>query len=78
MEISDAIVAGDRPTDEVQRKLMASVLERDHADEMEAVGMVRLDGENLPVMVLGLRKLASAVQAYAIGQDLACIQAHVE
>ena len=45
---------GDGLPDQVHGNVIASHLGRDHAQEMQGIGVVGLDGENLAIELLGL------------------------
>ena len=53
MKESRAASQGDRPSNVFDGDLVLADLGRNHAEKMERVGLIRLDGENLPVDLLG-------------------------
>ncbi len=53
MEGSRIAVQADRPFDVLDGNLVLAHLVSNHAEKMEGVGLIRLDGENLPVDLLG-------------------------
>src|SRR6266567_5168917 len=76
VEIRSAIVARDRPADEVDSNLAVAGLMRDHAEKMQAVSMVRVDRENLTIEPLRLVEAAGLMQGQGGSQRLCDIQAH--
>ena len=68
VEIRDATISGDRPADQIDRRLAVTGLVRDHTEKMQAVGVVGLDLEDLPVKSLGLVERARLVQPEALLQ----------
>ncbi len=46
-------VYADRPLDVLYRNLVLAQLGSHHAEKMNRIGLIRLDGENLPINLLG-------------------------
>ena len=76
MEIRNATIACDGLADQVNRGLVVPGLMRDDAEEMQAIGVVGIDGKDLPVTVLGLLEPASLMQAAPLLQGLVGVEAH--
>ena len=54
MEIRDHTVAGDCLADEINRELVVAALVRHDTEEMQAIGVVGVDGKDLAIETLGL------------------------
>src|SRR5215467_5445602 len=70
MEIRDLVVEPDRLADELDGKFAAAGLDRNHSKQVEAVKMLRDPSQDLPVELLGLRKLALLVKRDGFGKCL--------
>jgi hypothetical protein len=78
MKIGDSIVAPYGPAKEIERQLVTPVVERNEANEMQAVGVIGLDRENFPVSLLGLTKPPGLVQGHRILERIPDIDRHAE
>jgi hypothetical protein len=77
VEICGTIVARDRPADEVDGNRMVTAPVGDHAEKMQAIGVVGIDREDLAVESLRLVELAGLMQRQGRSQGLCDIQAHI-
>lgn len=70
MEIGNLVVERDRLADQLDGKLAAAGLDRNHSKQVKAVKMLRDPGQDLPVEILGLRKLALLVKRDGFAKSL--------
>ena len=59
MEEGGAALQGNRPSNVLQGRLVLARLGSDHAEQVQGVGMVRCDGENLLIDLLGSLEAAA-------------------
>src|SRR5262249_41510590 len=68
VEIRNRAISGDRPADQIDRRLAVTGRVRDDTEKMQAVGVVGIDLEDLSVKSLGLVEPARLVQPEALLQ----------
>jgi hypothetical protein len=76
VEIRNAIIAGDGLADQVDRGLVVPGLMSDDPKKMQAVGVVRISREDLPVIALGLLEPTGLMQAAPLLQGLFGVEDH--
>lgn len=76
VEIRDAIIAREGLADQVDRGLVVPRFMGDDAEEMQAIGVVRISRKDLPVNALGLLEPASLMQAAPLLQGLVGVEDH--
>jgi hypothetical protein len=76
VEIRNAIIAGDGLADQVDRGLVVPGLMSDDPKKMQAVGVVRISREDLPVNALGLLEPTGLMQAAPLLQGLFGVEDH--
>src|SRR5262249_702060 len=70
MKIRDLVVEQDCLADQLDGTLLGAGWDRDESEQVEAVKMIRDPCQDLPVKMLGLRKLAALVKRDGFGKSL--------